>query len=85
MATAALRALAAWSSHASPIHLVGRTSGGAVSPSSLAGVLDLPLLATLAEQRRLGEHLDLGLGPLHSKRGPVARAAGEILSRLVPA
>ena len=84
-ATAALRALATWSPAVGSIELVGRTSGGAVSAPSLAGVLDLPLLTTLGEQRRLAEHVDLGLGPLHVKRAPVARAAGEILTRLVPA
>jgi hypothetical protein len=42
------------------------------------------LLTTLAEQRRLTEHVDLGLGPLHARRGPVARAAADVLAELVP-
>ncbi len=83
-AAAAVRALAALSSVVGSVQLVARTSGGAVTASALASALGLPLVAEVGEQRRLAEQLDLGLGPLHSRRGPVARAAREILRRLAP-
>jgi len=84
-AAAAMRALAALSSVAASVHLVARTSGGAVTGPALATALGLPLVAEVGQQRRLAEHLDLGLGPLHARRGHVARAAGAILAQLMVA
>ena len=57
---------------------------GAVPAEDLAGLLDLPLLAVLAEHRKLAEWLDLGLGPVHHGRGPCAAAARTALHRLLP-
>jgi hypothetical protein len=48
----------------------------------VANAVGLPLLAELPDQRRLDEQLDLGLGPLHRRRGSVATAAAGLLSRL---
>ncbi len=37
---------------------------------------------TMGEQRGLAEAIDLGLGPVRSRRGPLARAAAEALAEL---
>jgi hypothetical protein len=36
----------------------------------------------MADQRGLAEAIDLGLGPVRSRRGPLGRAALEVLTRL---
>jgi secretion/DNA translocation related CpaE-like protein len=41
-----------------------------------------PVLTVMADQRGLAEALDLGLGPVRSRRGPLASAAREVLSSL---
>jgi secretion/DNA translocation related CpaE-like protein len=65
------------------VHLVARAGGsGSLDPRRVADMLGLPLLATVADQRRLAEHVDLGLGPVHSRRGPLARAARDVLGGL---
>lgn len=66
------------------IQLVARERGAAVDPASMARTLDLPLLAAMSPQRRLAESIDLGLGPVASRRGPLARAARQALRQLVP-
>jgi len=38
----------------------------------------------MADQRGLAEALDLGLGPVRSRRGPLAAAARELLAGLAP-
>jgi len=57
---------------------------GAVPAEDLAGLLGLPLLAAVAEHRKLAEWVDLGLGPVHHGRGPCAAAARSALHRLLP-
>jgi hypothetical protein len=42
----------------------------------------VPVLATMGEQRGLAEAIDLGLGPVRTRRGPLGRAAAEVLARL---
>ena len=42
----------------------------------------LPVLATMVSQRGMDEAVDLGLGPVRSFRGPLGRAAGDVLDRL---
>lgn len=61
--------------------LVLRTSRDAPRPEDVARILGQPLWAELPDQRRLEEHLALGLGPVHTKRGPLARAAADVLDR----
>jgi len=39
-------------------------------------------VARMPDQRGLAEAIDLGLGPVRSRRGPLARAADEVLTRL---
>lgn len=63
-------------------HLVARGPVSALDPDDVAEALALPLVAVMAEQRRLEEHVELGLGPLHARRGPLARAARSTLARL---
>jgi hypothetical protein len=46
-------------------------------------LLQLPVLATMADQRGLDEAIDLGAGPLRSRRGPLARAARAVADALV--
>jgi len=84
-AAAAVRSLASLREVTASVRLVARRTDDALAASALATALDLPLVTTLAEQRRLAEHIDVGLGPLHNRRGPVARAASEVLAKLAPA
>jgi secretion/DNA translocation related CpaE-like protein len=62
--------------------VVVRTGGTAVPAAHVADILELPLVAELATQRRLAEHLDLGLGPVHARGAPLARAARDALDDL---
>jgi len=64
------------------VHLVARGRSAAVDPEDAARALGLPLLTTMGNQRRLAECVDLGLGPVHARRGPLARAAREVLDSL---
>ncbi|HSV37177.1 MAG TPA: septum site-determining protein Ssd [Nocardioidaceae bacterium] len=84
-AAAALRLLATFAPLSGSVHLVGRETGGAVSSAALAEALGLELIGVLDQQKSLAEHLDLGLGPLHARRGAVAQAALEVLTRMAPA
>ena len=59
--------------------LVVRDVGSTVPAQHVAGVLELPLVAQMPAQRRLAEHVDLGLGPVHSARSPLARASRSAL------
>ncbi len=59
--------------------VVVRRRGGAVPPGQVAAALDLPLLAEVPHHRRLAEHVDLGLGPVHARRSSLARAARAVL------
>jgi secretion/DNA translocation related CpaE-like protein len=74
-------AVRAWNSH---LGLVVREAAGGVPAEQVARVLDLPLLATVRHQRRLAEQIDLGLGAVHSSRGPLARAARTVLDGAFP-
>jgi secretion/DNA translocation related CpaE-like protein len=66
------------------LSLVVRGGSGAVPAERIAGILDLRLAVSMARQRRLAEQVDLGLGPVHSRRSPLARAAQELLRALTP-
>jgi len=57
------------------IGMVARCGGAAVPSTRVAEALGLPLVAEVPRQRRLAEHVDLGLGPVHSRRSALARAA----------
>jgi Flp pilus assembly CpaE family ATPase len=55
--------------------LVVRRSRAAVSSDQVASVLGAPVVVEVAHQRRLGEHVQLGLGPVHATRSSLARSA----------
>lgn len=61
------------------LELVTR-GGSGVRSEQASKALGLPLLAHLHDQRRLGEDIDLGVGPVRSRRGPLARAARAALA-----
>ncbi|MEJ7833100.1 MAG: septum site-determining protein Ssd [Nocardioides sp.] len=53
--------------------------GRGLTPHEISRVTGMPVLATMADQRGLAESIDLGLGPVRSRRGPLGRAAHEVL------
>jgi secretion/DNA translocation related CpaE-like protein len=63
--------------------LVVRRTRAAVPAAQLARTLALPVLAEVGHQRRLAEHVDLGLGPVHARRSSLARAARAVLAAQV--
>jgi secretion/DNA translocation related CpaE-like protein len=62
------------------VRLVVRGSG--VDPQAIARATRIQVLTTMADQRGLAEAIDLGLGPVRSRRGALGRAAGEVLDQL---
>ena len=67
------------------VGVVVRSRRGGVLADDVASALGLPLLAEVHDQRRLAEHLDLGLGPVHDRRSPLARSSQRLLETLGPA
>ncbi|MGB0099332.1 MAG: septum site-determining protein Ssd [Nocardioides sp.] len=63
------------------IRLVVRGAG--IAPHAIARATGVPVLETMPDQRGLAEAIDLGLGPVRSRRGSLGRAAGAILDQLV--
>jgi secretion/DNA translocation related CpaE-like protein len=64
------------------VGLVARGHG--VDPHRLAALVGAPVLTTMGEQRGLAEALDLGLGPVRSRRGPLVGACRELLATAAP-
>lgn len=64
------------------VHLVARGPARALDPAQVADTLGVPLAAWMTDQRRLAESVGLGLGPVSSRRGPLARAARQVLTHL---
>ncbi len=64
----------------SRLRLVVRGAG--IDQAEIARATGVPVVARMGDQRGLGEAIDLGLGPVRSRRGPLGRAAGEVLTRL---
>lgn len=62
------------------VRLVVRGQG--IDPPEIARVTGVPVVAAMVDQRGLSETIDLGLGPVRSRRGPLGRAAHEVLTRL---
>lgn len=60
------------------LRLVVRDSG--LDPDEVARVTGVPVAARLPDQRGLSEAVDLGLGPVRSPRGPLARTARTLLA-----
>ncbi len=65
---------------AGPTRLMVRGHG--VPVREVEQATGLPAAWTMGEQRGLAEAIDLGLGPVRSRRGPLARAAAEALAEL---
>jgi secretion/DNA translocation related CpaE-like protein len=80
---AAARVVAAVRPVVPAVHLVARGPASALDPTDVARALKLPLAAAMRDQRRLDEAVDLGLGPVRARRGPLARAARCVLTRLL--
>ena len=55
--------------------LVLRGGAAGVAPREVGRLLDLPVVATMGDQRGLDEAISLGVGPLRSGRGTLAKAA----------
>lgn len=53
--------------------------GEAVEAADVESVVRMPVRVQMRDQPRLEEALDLGLGPLRSRRGPLARAVAAVL------
>jgi secretion/DNA translocation related CpaE-like protein len=62
------------------LRLVVRGTG--VAPRELTRATGVPVLVEMGEQRGLAESIDLGLGPVRSRRGPLGRAASGALQQL---
>lgn len=63
------------------VRLVLRGSG--VDPRAVSRATGIPVLTTMPDQRGLDEAIDLGLGPVRSRRGALGRAAGEVLDQVL--
>lgn len=81
---ASSRMAAALQSSARRLWLVTRGRSSALAPEDAVTMLGLPLLASMPDQRRLEEWIDLGLGPVHSRRAALASAARAVLEQLDP-
>ncbi len=64
-------------------HLVTRGGHSGVTPDEVSRVLGMPLLAAMSDQRGLDEAVNLGAGPVVSRRGALARAARESAAALL--
>lgn len=56
--------------------------GTAMDDDAVARVVGAPVLVRMPDQRGLAEAVDLGLGPVRSRRAPLGRAAASILATL---
>src|SRR4051812_34262646 len=82
-AIASATRVAAWvRERCGSVGVVVRTRRGGLLADDVAGALGLPLLGEVPDQRRLAEHLDLGLGPVRDRRAPLARSAQRLLTGL---
>jgi len=55
--------------------------GRHADPEVVSRALGVPVLTAMPDQRGLAEAVDLGLGPGRTGRGPLGRAAAEVLAR----
>lgn len=67
----------------SRLRLVVRGRGA--DPDVVAQATGALVLATMSDQRGLSESIDLGLGPVRSRRGPLGRTSALVLSELAVA
>jgi MinD superfamily P-loop ATPase len=55
--------------------------GGSLDDEALRRLTGVPVVARMSDQRGLAESIDLGLGPVRSRRGPLGRAAAAVLAQ----
>jgi hypothetical protein len=77
----AARTADALRAEAADASVVVRSRRGSPPADDVARAVGLPLAAELKDQRRLDEHLDLGLGPVHHRRSPLATTAARLVER----
>ena len=65
--------------------LAVRAAGHGVPPAQVAEALGVALRCEVPHHRRVAEHVDLGLGPVHARRSALARAATGVLDAASPA
>lgn len=58
--------------------------GPGLDSDDVGRVVPVPVLMRMGDQRGLAESIDLGLGPVRSRRSPLARAARAVLDAAVP-
>jgi secretion/DNA translocation related CpaE-like protein len=63
------------------VGVVVRSRRGTPFAPDVARAVALPLWGHVPDQRRLDEHLDLGLGPVHARRSPLAAVARTLVDR----
>lgn len=56
--------------------------GRGIEERSVGRALGVPVAASMPDQRGLAEAIDLGLGPVRSRRGPLGRAGLAVLDQL---
>ena len=56
--------------------------GRGIDPDEIARITGVPVVVAMSDQRGLAESIDLGLGPVRTRRAPLGRAAGEVLTRV---
>jgi secretion/DNA translocation related CpaE-like protein len=56
--------------------------GRGLDPDDVATATGVPVLVEMSDQRGLTEAVDLGLGPMRSRRGQLGRAATDVLQRV---
>ncbi len=64
------------------VGLVLRRVASALPVDQVSAALDAPVLAEVGHQRRLAEHVELGVGPVPTHRSGLARAARRVLAEL---
>jgi secretion/DNA translocation related CpaE-like protein len=62
------------------LRVVARGSG--LDDDTVARIVGAPVLTRMTDQRGLAEAIDLGMGPVRSRRGPLGRAASRVLADL---
>jgi hypothetical protein len=56
--------------------------GPGIDDETLTRLVGAPVVVRMADQRGLAESIDLGFGPVRSRRGPLGRAASTALTVL---
>jgi hypothetical protein len=56
--------------------------GTGVEDDAVAKLVGAPVVARMSDQRGLTESIDLGFGPVRTRRSPLGRAAACVLSGL---